>query len=341
MENEPHLYTEYRQQELGMRLVPSTVDKSVLDELLACASPARLRKFSAKHPLLLRPNHNKKYPETDHLKALQDAREILVFALDIKRLIQSDPEDWIEAAEQVLEIEIDTFDKITDFSYSIIKAQHEKLGYPEEYLYDKDYYNHSTRMQFTASLNISSLEYLDFINEHIEKTEIHPLEVGIGMNSHGEKHLDLYFENIPKNKKWLNLAIQQMFDFLCELHSHDIQQKVRNDERLYVSYSLLSSLWHILLSSIKAGRIDICPVCLSPFISGVERGSIRKYCSDPCNKKHQRLSRFRLEIERGRNLDEASETARVSKHTALQYFFRENRDVYEKAINSLNERKEK
>lgn len=107
-----------------------------------------------------------------------------------------------------------------------------------------------------------------------------------------------------------------LLDYLCTINLYGLRIEIRNTMEVRKSSNLFSSLWCALVASFSSGRIDICQTCGAHFIAFGERGKKRKYCSEACNKKHQRLMVFEREILKGENDKDAAKKAGISLETA-------------------------
>lgn len=109
---------------------------------------------------------------------------------------------------------------------------------------------------------------------------------------------------------------EAMLDLLCTVHLYGLRIEVRKGVEIRRSVDLASSLWYALVSSFSDGRAGICGTCGKPFVAFGERGRKRKYCSEACNKKHQRMRMFEQLLSEGLDELEAAKTARISLETA-------------------------
>lgn len=109
---------------------------------------------------------------------------------------------------------------------------------------------------------------------------------------------------------------ESMLDALCTAHLFGLRVEVRHGVEVRRTVDLASSLWYSLVSSFSSGRAGICNTCGRPFIAFGERGKKRKYCSDACNKKHQRALIFEKLLSEGIEEAEAAKAAKLSLETA-------------------------
>lgn len=111
-----------------------------------------------------------------------------------------------------------------------------------------------------------------------------------------------------------------LLDSLSALMLHDVSIRIEDRALSIVSGSVVSSLWWSMIDASRKGRVGRCEVCDTPFIATSDRKNKRLYCSERCNKKHQRLVRFRELISQGRSGEEAAKRAGVALNTAQEYW---------------------
>jgi hypothetical protein len=103
----------------------------------------------------------------------------------------------------------------------------------------------------------------------------------------------------------LREGLWDLLDATVSCQLEDVKLESRNGQEFFVCHSLQSSIWVRLFDAFRGGRVGRCEICKKPYISKMERGEPRKYCSERCRKRAQRGS---IGNKRGQQNQEAPPT---------------------------------
>lgn len=79
---------------------------------------------------------------------------------------------------------------------------------------------------------------------------------------------------------------------LFTIHMVDVRSIcVNGKEEKRVCFSGLSSIWWVVLSRLRNGRVGRCASCGRPFVSKRERGKKRLFCNDACRQREGKKRR--------------------------------------------------
>lgn len=261
--------------------------------------------------------------EAGTFKDVSAIRKVLISAFDLWTLSQKDKlriKDF-----QVVPITLYEFTAYEEFEAFIIENEvplsFNQPGFEKENvrpLFNKFLQESGSLISGIFKMNIEADYYLDFISKGIKRAT----EQGfmcMYKPSHKEGEVKVFLGTFSENTQNLSGAILKALDVLFIVHLQDVMT-ITNECVLYQSCdSILSSIWLNINEAFIGGRSGRCKACSKPFVAYNERGNRRLYCSQACNKKHQRLKRFKNLIDKGYKQEEASKLAKIRLKDGLEF----------------------
>jgi hypothetical protein len=84
------------------------------------------------------------------------------------------------------------------------------------------------------------------------------------------------------------IAAQVFIDAVISAHLRSVSILSVNSQELIICQDFTDTIWHSLFDAFRGGRVGRCDWCGKPYISKMERGKPRRYCSEKCSKRAQR-----------------------------------------------------
>lgn len=139
---------------------------------------------------------------------------------------------------------------------------------------------------YMVGFEISGKQYIRFVRQALRT-----LRVGSSIEYAGKEargYLIFFYPYCTDDADGRAEVAAFILDALMSVHYCNIRLVFRNGLEVKYCGCLLSSLWHCLSESLRAGRSLRCESCGIPIISFGERGRKRRYCSDACRKRAER-----------------------------------------------------
>lgn len=163
-------------------------------------------------------------------------------------------------------------------------------------------------------VSIEADYYLDFLSLGVQRACELNLPCSVEAST-----LRIYLGTFPKTLGAYYQFVEDTLDTLFAVHLQDIITVTEKCVLTHYSNSLLSSIWLNLSDSFTGGRVGRCKVCNKPFVAFNERGNKRLFCSQACNKKHQRLKLFKYHLDKGLTPEECAKIAKVRLKDGLEF----------------------
>ena len=275
-----------------------------VEALIQADSPQKLKEFIESWSPLFTMGL---YHHIDHRvladeQAYIEARELIVFAVLLRRLIQK--RDCTEERLREIGVELLPVDLYEPKTLKKTGVMYELFW--QIPIKSNPYYLFLRYCQ--ESVNSSG-------NENDWLTHVYPDKEIATLAPEEETWLSI---DVPFNaSKSLEFFCIVFLDALISLHLADFRLASANNTEYKASGSLLSALWFCLLSSFETGRAGRCIVCWKPYIAVGERGISRLFCSESCSKKHQRYKEFEHLISCKHSEKDAAKLAHIKLATAL------------------------
>lgn len=261
--------------------------------------------------------------ETDEIfvKDVQDIRSVLLIIFELQLLCQKNKlcvEDF-----QGLPIELYEFNTLDE-----LKANAEVKNYITELdagnesfipYFKKSFDLGRTLVCGVFSIAIESSGYLKILEEGIRYAELIGFSCEL-IRGKKENVLEIFVRSFNYyGVEGFRNEIYELIDALYTIHLNDVHTYTNNGILVQEAHTLVSSLWYSTAEAFRGGRPGKCKVCGNPFVAFGERGNKRLYCGQACNKKNQRLKRFKNLIDKGYKQEEASKLAKIRLKDGLEF----------------------
>lgn len=270
------------------------------------------------------------------VRTMKVLQEFLELALALKKVLESKTIESTSLDDLGITLKVaDEYDVLVDSDVSIGREKREieehLVSNPEDAEFLKSYCMQLDSMVIAEFYkNIPCPQYADFLRSGIAKG--YNLDRNCCVNSdnvltikHDYRAIGFVQERKGSSSEKLAaelslMAVSDVLDSLFSVHLTDVvTQTVNGGEDARVCVSPISSIWMTLVESISLGRSGRCATCGKSFIALNERGSKRRFCSQKCSKKNQRLEKFVRLTNDGVPDDEAAKESGVHIKDALQY----------------------
>ena len=259
--------------------------------------------------------------QSDFRKAAEDARQLLVDALEMLRLSKVEDE-VLPGAEQLealgikatlLPKDVAEFHRSSDrLVMKVIEgfelADQEEIG---RFIRDSGYHALDGAERLVEVHYIYDVEgsyYADVLDRLVAADRANADARGVAAHFDGgylifdddgnpqvadnEYHdYRLYgsFGVFPDTPHGIRHALQNIADGLFNLHLLDVRTiSAHGGQEGRVIATGLASLWWCALDAMRIGRLGACEVCGKPYVANNERGKKRKYCSEACKQWHKK-----------------------------------------------------
>lgn len=263
------------------------------------------------------------YSHVSTIGACKDVRDLLLFAIQLKSLIDGDR----CTKENLSELGF-SFEYFKDIHYvpsSLPLGEGEvQMSYRRK-LRGSEYCKYISRACMDLSTPLSENQLCGCAVYSGKTVSGFLSEGGVIQNySTGEaenEEVELFFldagsfENTSIGFKKLTT---QALDELVTVHLYDARAYSCDGEIFFQTGSVVSAIWYCLVDSFREGRAGLCLACGKPFIAFGERGNQRLYCGSACNKKYQRFAKFESLLVQGKTSLEAAKEAGIKLETAMK-----------------------
>jgi hypothetical protein len=100
---------------------------------------------------------------------------------------------------------------------------------------------------------------------------------------------EIYEQNgVTSIEECAPIVAQWFVDSAISAHLRNASVLSKNSQELIACDDFIETVYYSLFDAFRGGRAGRCLVCGKPYISKMERGKPRRYCSDRCSKRAQR-----------------------------------------------------
>jgi hypothetical protein len=288
---------------------------SLRQEFLTADTAERMQEFMEKHDLCeIYAEYSDLYAESSEKSAYSSSdralngmlamRAVLTTVLSVKALIDSGTATLKNLAEYGIEFSTVEVYKRPNEAYMPLEDDVLPDLSPEEYL--ERYGGHTEEVPgFTFDFDFQLRERdEEYSNEefvvsdwyHHSLRDSNPQfgtlytyweDVGIGFRL----PLEIIHEehgSIPV-EECAPIVAQLFVDAAISAHLGSVRIHSVNSQEVIDLGDFEQTIWYSLFDAFRGGRVGRCDVCARPYISQRERGKPRRYCSDRCTKRAQRM----------------------------------------------------